>query len=140
MLMRKSLWLLVTMVVAAAGLAMPASAAAATGYEYQVKYNYCAGADPQFKVKHIAYGSTDANKLTNESWVERRPAGSQTWSKIYTWPTAKYKFAINGDKHWLTSWRTWEGDQSNWYRIVFRLRAWHNSTLLASEELRSRKC
>lgn len=138
--MRKRLSLLLTLAIVGVALAMPAGAAAATGYEYRVKYNYCSGADPHFKVKNIAYGATDTNKLTNESWVERRPGGSQTWTKIYTWPTAKYKFTMNGDKHWLTSWRTWEGDQSNWYRIVFRLRAWHNSTLLASEELYSVKC
>ncbi len=129
-----------TLALVGAFLALPTTAAAATGYEYQVKYNYCAGADPHFKVKNIAYGSTDTNKLTNESWIERRPAGSQTWSKHYTYPTAKYKFAINGDKHWLTSWRAWDGDQSNWYRIVFRLRAWHDSTLLSSQELYSVKC
>ncbi len=138
--MRKHFSLLLTMTVVAAALAMPASAAAAVGFEAKVKYNYCSGADPQFKVKNIAYGSTSANKLTNESWAERRPAGSQTWTKIYTWATAKYKFAINGDKHWLTSWRTWSGDQSYWYRIAFRLRAWHNTTLLNSEVLYSVKC
>lgn len=138
--MRKRLLLLLTLAVSVAALALPGTAAAATGYEYRVRYNYCTGADPNFKVKNIAYGSTNANKLTNESWVERRPGGSQTWSKIYTWPTAKYKFAIDGDKHWLTSWRTWSGDQSNWYRIVFRLRAWHNTTLLSSVVLHSVKC
>ncbi len=138
--MRKRLSLILTLAVVGAALAMPGTAAAANGYEYQVKYNYCAGADPNIKIKNIARGATDTNKLTNESWVERRPAGSRTWSKIYTWPTAKYKFAMNGDKHWLTSWRTWDGDQSNWYRIVFRLRAWHNSRLLSSEVVYSVKC
>lgn len=138
--MRKRLTMLATLVLAGASLALPTTAAAAAGYEYQVKYNYCDGADPRFKVKNIAYGSTDANKLTNESWAERRPAGSQTWSRIYTWPKAKYTFAINGDKHWLTSCRTWAGDQSNWYRIGFRVRAWHNSTLLSSEVVYSVKC
>ncbi len=138
--MRQRLLLLLTLAVSVAALAMPASAAAATGYEYVVKYNYCTGADPNIKIKNIARGATDTNKLTNESWAERRPAGSQTWTKIYTWATAKYKFAINGDKHWLTSWRTWSGDQSYWYRIAFRLRAWHNTTLLNSEVLYSVKC
>ncbi len=138
--MRKNLSMLGTLALAGAFLALPTTAAAATGYEYTIKYNYCSGADPHFKVKNIAYGSTDANKLTNETWVERRPAGSSTWSRIYTWPIAKYKFAINGDKHWLTSWRTWEGDQSNWYRIGFRVRAWHNSTLFSSEVVYSVKC
>ena len=138
--MRKRLTMLATLALAGAFLALPSSAAAATDYESVIRYNYCDGVDPRFKVKNIAYGATEANKLTNESWVERRPGGSSTWTKVYTWPKAKYKFAINGDRHWLTSWRTWEGDQSNWYRIGFRVRAWHNSTLLSSEVVYSVKC
>lgn len=138
--MRRRLSMLATLALAGAFLAVPTAAAAAVGYEYQVRYNYCDGADPRFKVKNIAYGSTDANKLTNESWVEERPGGSPTWTKVYTWPLAKYKFEISGDKHWLTSWRTWEGSQTHWYRIGFRVRAWHNSTLLSSEVAYSVKC
>lgn len=138
--MHRRLSLLLTLAFVGAGLAMPGTAAAVDGYQYRVIYNYCDGVDPHFKVKNVAYGSTNANKLTNASWVERRPAGSANWSKIYSWPVAKYKFEINGDKHWLTSWRTWNGDQSYWYRIAFRLRAWHNTTLLASEVLYSVKC
>lgn len=139
--MRRRFALLSTLVVLGVALTMPATAlAAGVGYEYVVKYNYCRGADPHFKVKHIAYGFTNTNKLTNESWVERRPGGSKTWTKIYTWATARYKFAINGDKHWLTSWRRYNGSNDAWYRIAFRLRAWHNRTLLAEEVLYSVKC
>jgi len=138
--MRKRLTMLATLVLAGASLALPTTAAAAVGYEYQVKYNYCDGADPRIKVRNNASGSTNANKLTNETWVERRPAGSSNWAMVYTWPKAKYRFEIDGNNHWLTSWRTWGGDQSNWYRIGFRVRAWHNSTLLSSEMVYSVKC
>ena len=138
--MGKRLSLVSMLLVIGAALALPASTAAASGYEAKVIYNYCTGADPHFKVRNTAYGATDANKLTTETWVERRPGGSSTWTKIYSWAAAKYKFATNGDKHWLTSWRTWTGDQRNWYRIGFRARAWHNSTLLSSEVVYSRKC
>jgi hypothetical protein len=139
--MRKRLALLGTLIVVGAALALPAATAAAgTAYGYTIKYNYCAGADPHFKVRNEALGSTRANKLTNETWVERRPGGSSTWTKIYTWPLSSYKYDIDGLRHWLTSWRTWTGDQSNWYRIGFRVRAWHNSTLLASQVVYSVKC
>jgi hypothetical protein len=139
--MRKRLALLWTLIVVGAALVLPATTAAASGdYQYTIKYNYCDGADPHFKVKNVALGSTDANKLTNETWVERRPAGSSTWTKVYTWDIAKYMYEIDGRKHWLTSWRTWQGDQHNWYRIGFRVRAWHNSTLLASQIVYSVKC
>lgn len=138
--MRERLSMIGTLALAGAFLALPTAAAAAAGYELQVRYNYCDGADPHFKVKNIADGSTNANKLTNETWVEQRPGGSSTWTRVYTWPLAKYKFTANGDEHWLTSWRAWEGNQTHWYRIGFRVRAWHNSTLLSSEVAYSRKC
>lgn len=141
--MRTRLTMLSLLLVIGAVFALPASAAAATesGYNAKVIYNYCHGADPHFKVKNVAHGWTTANKLTNESWVEQRPGGrNQTWKKVYTWDMAKYTFKANGDKHWLTSWRTWNGDRSHWYRIGFRVRAWHNTTLLNSETIYSRKC
>jgi hypothetical protein len=138
--MHMRLTFLSVLLVVGAVVAFPASAAAADNFSYKVVYNYCHGADPHFKVKNIAAGASNANKLTTETWVEKRPGGSHTWSKIYSWDVARYKFRINGDKHWLTSWRTWNGDRFNWYRIGFRIRAWHNTTLLSSEVLYSRKC
>jgi hypothetical protein len=128
-----------TLIVSAAMLFMPATAAAAEGFSHNVVYNYCQGVDPHFKVKNVAAGWTNANRLTNETWVERRPANG-SWKIVYTWPKAKYKFAVNGDKHWLTSWRTWDGDRNYWYRIGFRIRAWHNTTLLSSKVVYSVKC
>jgi len=138
--MRLRLTFLLVLLIAGAAVALPASVAAAGNFSYSVVYNYCKGADPHFKVKNIAGGTTRANKLTTETWVEKRPGGSKTWTKVYSWDMAKYKFTINGDQHWLTSWRTWNGDRYNWYRIGFRLRAWHFSTLISSQVVYSHKC
>jgi hypothetical protein len=140
--MGKRAVLLSTVIVTLAGLFVaPVGVAGADGFVSKVVYNYCKGADPHFKVKNVAQGYTNANKLTNETWVEERPGGrNQTWKKVYTWDLATYKFEVNGDKHWLTSWRTWNGNRTHWYRIGFRVRAWHNKTLLSSEILHSVKC
>jgi hypothetical protein len=137
--MGRRLVLLSTLVLAGAMLLMPASVAAAEGFHHKIVHNFCQGLDPHFKVRNIAAGWTNANKLTNETWVERRPSGG-SWKTIYSWPRAKYTFTINGDQHWLTSWRRWDGDREYWYRIGFRLRAWHNSTLLSSTVVYSVKC
>jgi hypothetical protein len=139
--MRKRLSLIWVLAVLGAAMALPASTAAANGHDYQVVYNRCNGANPEFKVKNIARGWSNANKLTNESWVEKKPGGrGQTWSKVYTWDKAQYKFKKNGDKHWLTSWRTWTGNRYNWFRIGFRLRAWNGTHLIDSVTLYSKKC
>ena len=137
--MRRRLALALTFAVSAAALMLPSSAAAADGFDYRIAYNFCRGVDPHFKVRNLAAGWTNANKLTNETWVERRTANG-AWKIIHTWDKARYTFNMNGDKHWLTSWRRWDGDRDFWYRIGFRLRAWHNSNLLSSITLYSKKC
>ena len=137
--MRRRLMLALALAVSAAALLFPSSAAAVEGFDHEVKYNFCRGVDPHFKVTNKAAGWTNANKLTIESWVERRP-DSGSWKIVFSWDTVRYKFAIDGDKHWLTSWRTWDGDRDFWYRIGFRLRAWHNSNLLSSTTVHSVKC
>ena len=137
--MRTRLTLISTLIVLGVALALPASTAAAgTGFGYQVKYNYCDGATVRMKVKNIADGSANANKLTIDTWAQRKSNG--TWKTIHRWDRAKYKYEIDGTRHWLTSWRSWQGTTSHRYRLVFRLRAWHNSTVLASVTLRSVKC
>jgi hypothetical protein len=137
--MCRRLILPLTFAVSAAALLFPSSVAAVEGFDHVVKYNFCRGVDPHFKVTNRAAGWTNANKLTIETWVERRPANGD-WKIVFAWKKAKYAFDVNGDKHWLTSWRTWDGDREFWYRIGFRLRAWHNSKLLSSTTIYSVKC
>jgi hypothetical protein len=139
--MHKRLSLLWALAVVGAALCLPSSSfAGGSGFDQIVIYNNCNGANPRLRVKNVAEGSTTANRLTNETWVEKKSGQGGPWSKIYTWDVAKYKYTINGDTHWLTSWRTWQGDQHNWYRIGFRARAWHNKTLLSSVVLYSVRC
>lgn len=137
--MRRRLALLWTLAVLGAALALPATTAgASSGYGYKVKYNYCDGATVRFKVKNIAEGWTNANKLTVDSLAQRKSDG--VWRTIYEWDRAKYQFEPDGTRHWLTSWRSWQGTTNDSYRIVFKLRAWRNSNVLASVTLNSVKC
>jgi hypothetical protein len=136
--------------VLGAALALPASTAAAggyvsaghrnasTGYKYRVMYSYCSGSTVNFKVRNIAKGYTPANKLTIDSWAQRRKGGR--WQTVYTWARAKYTFPVNGYTHKLTSYRSYIGNDTYLFRIVFRLRAWHNKKVLATTTLHSVKC
>ena len=138
--MRRRLALIWTLVVVAAALSLPASTMAGSGYSYKKIYSYCDHATVHFKVKNIAEGFTDANKLTIDSWAQKAPTKNGPWTKIYSWERAKYTFAIDGQKHWLISWRSYNGNNTAWFQIVFRLRAWHNRTLFASVDVGSAKC
>ena len=140
--MRRRLAFVWTFAVVCAGLSLPATTLAGqgTGYSYKTIYSYCQGTTVQFKVKNIAEGFTDANKLTIDSWAQKAPSKSGPWTKIYTWDRAKYTYEIDGQKHWLTSWRSYHGNNTAWFQVVFRLRAWHNRTMLASVDVGSAKC
>ena len=139
--MRKRLALIWTLAVVGAALALPATTVGGnTGYSYRTVYNYCEGAQVNIKVKNIAEGFTEANKLTIDSWAQRAPAKSGPWTTVYRWDRASYKFEADGQKHWLTSWRSYNGNNQAWWRVVMRLRAWHNKTQLASVDVFSVKC
>ena len=134
--MRKRLALLTTPIILGLALMLPATTMASGGYTYKTVYNYCDGYTVKLKMKDIAAGYTPANKLTIESWAQEKYSGS--WHYVYTWSTAVYKFVENGASHYLTTWRSYTG--SYLARIVFRLRAWHGSSLLASSSFHSVSC
>ena len=136
--MRKRFALLWTMGILAAALALPATTVAGGGYTYKTVYNYCNGYQVNLKMKNMAAGYTPANKLTIDSWAQRRVNGY--WQTVYTWNRSVYNFVANGDKHTLTAWRSYNGNANYYFRIVFRLRAWHNSNVLADSSFKSVKC
>jgi hypothetical protein len=139
--MRRRLALVWTFAVLGAALSLPAATfAGGTGYSYKKIYNYCDGTTVHLKIKNIAEGFTDANKLTIDSWAQKAPTKNGPWTKIYSWSQAKYTFDIDGQKHWLTSWRSYNGNNTAWFQIVFRLRAWHNRTQFATVDVGSAKC
>ena len=136
--MRKRLTLLWTMAILASALALPATTAAANGYSYRTVYNYCNGYQVNLKMKAIAQGYTNANSLTIDSWAQRRVNGY--WQTVYNWNQTYYNFPANGQRHSLTAWRSYNGNANYYFRIVFKLRAWRNNTVLATSTFKSVKC
>ena len=138
--MRRLSRLLFIPLVLTAALALPASTAATAGYTNVVINNYCDDASAVLKMKTKAAGYTPANRLTIESWVQRKfPSG---WRSIHAWPIKAVNFAANGDNHSLTLSRTHTLPDKVFYyhRIKFRLRAWHGTELLASSKFIGHKC
>ena len=146
--MRRRLALGWTLAVLSIALVLPAATSAAsygTGYTYKVTHQWCYGQNgPQlaFEVKNTAAGSTDANRLTIDSWAQRRPASGGSWATFRTWPQESRSFAINGTAHSLKVFRYVDYSNSSPYerRIVMKLRGWHNSTVRASITIHSNVC
>lgn len=139
--MRRPFTLLFVPLIAALALALPPAVAGAGEYPVRVVYNYCAGqGDNQvnLKMRISARGHTNANRLTIDSWAQRRINGS--WQTVYNWDRVGYRFEINGDRHNLAVWRSYNGTNTHLFRIVFRLRAWHNRSELFSKVYASVAC
>lgn len=136
--MRRRLMLFWTPVVLGLALLLPATTAAAGGFTYKTVYNYCNGNQVNLKMKNMAAGWTNANSLTIDSWAQRKLPGG--WQTVYNWNQSYYNFSANGQKHTLTAWRSYNGNNSYYFRTLFRLRAWHNNNLLASSTFKSVKC
>ncbi len=136
--MRKRLMLFWTPVVLGLAIMLPATTAASGGYTYKTVYNYCSGNQVNLKMKNMAAGWTSANSLTIDSWAQRKLTSG--WQTVYTWNQAYYNFPSNGAKHTLTAYRSYNGNSSYYFRIIFQLRAWHNNNVLASSLYRSVVC
>jgi hypothetical protein len=115
--------------------------AAPSDYPVRRVYDYCAGADDNqvnLKMRISARGYTTANRLTIDSWAQRKVNGR--WQTVYRWDRAGFRFEPDGNRHTLAAWRSYNGTNAYPFRIVFRLRAWHNSTVLRSTLARSVVC
>ena len=135
--MKKRLALIWTPLVLVLALMLPATVAA-SGYHSKTIYNYCYGNQVNLKMRAIAAGNTNANKITIESWAQRKVG--RHWQTVYRWNKAVYKFYVTGNKHTLTSYRSYNGNNSYFFRIVFRLRVWHGRHLLAGGSFHSVRC
>lgn len=138
MVSRKPTALLLVPLLVVLALLTPYGAAAASAYPVKTVYNYCDGTTVKLKMRITARGFTDANRLTIDSWAQRKVSGR--WQTVYRWTQAEYRFEPNGNKHSLTAWRSYHGTRSHKFRITFRLRAWNNRDVLHSTLYRSVSC
>jgi hypothetical protein len=132
-----------SLLVLGAALALPASTLATGGFNYRVVHDYCGGPlnwTAYYKVREVAAGSTAANRLTIDSWVRANDPGSSGWYRADSWPRVSTSFAVDGTSHHLTLARHAAGGIDVAVKIVFKLRAWHNSTLLWSKKVVSVAC
>lgn len=136
--MRRRQMLASTPFVVALALMLPASTLAVGAYTYSVKKNYCTNYPAVvFKVRLAADGTTNANKLTINSKGQSGSPGN--WVTYKTWPRVTAKFSA-GSIGTLALKRTYYGDAFASNRIVFVLKAWHNSTLKWKTKVHSTIC
>jgi hypothetical protein len=63
------------------------------------------------------------------------------WHTRQTWARRSTTYVPDGTEHFLTLKRTYAGgDIEHFGRLVFTLRAWHNSSLLWTQTVKSTPC
>ena len=127
-------------------LLLPTSAAASGGYHYTVLSDRCSrpfGFTNNLKVIESAAGTTHANRLTIDSSAQEYFASDPHthWITVHTLSEVSNTFPVDGTSHSLTLHRSYLGgniEQAG--RIAFRLRAWHNTTVLWNTTVKSTIC
>jgi hypothetical protein len=126
---------------------VPASVAASgSNYYYTVLTDQCVrpmGWKNSFKVSETAAGTSSANRLTIDSKSQEYFASDAHphWITVHTWSQDSTAFAIDGASHSLTLHRSYlDGNIEQAGRIVFRLRAWHNTRVLWDVTVPSTTC
>ncbi len=143
--MRRLARLLLTPMVLAAALMLPATTAAGGGFHTTVLRDVCTGTNDWtnvFKARETVSGLTTANRLTIDSKAQTvQLVANVHWHTVHTWPRVTYNFTADATDHSLQLRREFAGGGiENMGRIVFNMRSWHNGTLLWHELLRSREC
>lgn len=120
-------------------LILPQTAAAASGFSYDVLVNQCSSSKAILKVALKAAGSTSANRLTIDSYGR--------YSSLFgngngrPWPQKRASFTANGSSHTLTLKRTYGGNApESVEQLVFKVRAWRNNTVLYQRTIKSKWC
>jgi len=128
----------------AASLGVAAPVAASGGFFYTVITDSCTGPNgwtSVFKVKEAVYDYTGANRLTIDSKAQWHFTNGRQWHTSHTWARRSNSYAPNGTEHFLTLQRSYAGGNVEEFgRIVFTLRAWHNSSLLWTQTVKSTPC
>ncbi len=122
-------------------LALPASAAAASGYSAKIVDQHCisGGHNIYFRVSLTAAGSTPATKLTIKSTSQYLSAGK--WHSFYKWAANKSQFSPNGTAHSIDySYTHQDNSDSRQWRIKSVLKAYNGSQVVYSKTLTSRAC
>jgi len=136
--MRRRLALVFTPVVIALALMMPASTLATGGIFYSIYKDTCTDYPSNImRIKFYTDGSTSANKFTMDSKGQTKVGG--TWQTYSMWSTKTKTFPAHTASQMFLE-REYKGDAFSTNRLVFTMKAWHNSTLLYSEKFKSVPC
>jgi hypothetical protein len=101
------------------------------------KYGYGQGV---LRVRVIEYGKSGADRFTFVAQVWHLPIHGSTWTKEYQWPTYETTFPDNNQSYYVSRQFAYAPDHNAYHKIVVRVRAWHDDTVLYSKLVQGKTC
>jgi hypothetical protein len=101
------------------------------------KYGYGQGV---LRVRLIEYGKSGANKFTFLAQVWHLPLHGTKWTKELEWPLGVYEFANDRNSHYNSRQYAYAPNHNAYHKIVVRVRAWHNGTVLYNKLIHGKTC
>ncbi|MEO8625438.1 MAG: hypothetical protein ABI452_01945 [Candidatus Limnocylindrales bacterium] len=126
---------------------MPGQVVAAPSFSTTIERDTCVAGAGKYhfgqgvlRVRLIEYGKSGANKFTFVAQVWHLPIHGSKWSKEYQWPTYETTFPNNTSSYYNSRQFAYAPDHNAYHKIVVRVRAWHNDTVLYSKLIQGETC
>jgi hypothetical protein len=143
---RKRLALLALPVMALC-LLLPAQAVATPSFSTTVERDTCvAGAGKWgfgqgvLRIRIIEYGKSGANRFTFTAQVWHLPLHGSTWTKEHEWALGVYTFRDNNQSYYNSRQYAWAPNHNAYHKIVIRVRALRDNTVLYSKLFQGKTC
>ena len=101
------------------------------------KYHFGQGV---LRVRVVEYGKSGANKFTFLAQVWHLPIHGSTWTKEYQWPVYQTTFPDNNSSYYNSRQFAYAPDHNAYHKIVVRVKALHDNTVLYSKLIQGKTC
>jgi len=145
--MRKRLTTLVIPFALLGLMLMPGQALANPSFSTTIERNTCVAGAGKYgygkgvlRVRVIEYNKSGANKFTFKAQVWHLPLHGTKWTKEYQWPIYTTTFPDNNASYYNSRQFAYAPDHNAYHKIVVRVRALHDSTVLYSKLIQGKMC
>jgi hypothetical protein len=126
---------------------MPAQALASSSFTVTVERDTCVAGAGKYhlgqgvlRVRIIEYAKSGTNRFTFVGQVWHLPIRGTKWTKEYQWPTYETTFPNDKSSYYNSRQFAYAPNHNAYHKIVTRVSAWHNDTLLYTKLIQGKTC
>lgn len=126
---------------------MPAQAVASPSFTTTIERDTCVAGAGKYgfgqgvlRVRIIEYRKSGANRFTFVAQVWHLPIRGSEWTKEYQWPTYETTFPNNNSSYYNSRQFAYAPNHNAYHKIVARVSAWQNDTVLYTKLIQGKTC